>query len=722
MLTVRSRAACPAALLLSLLALACAAARAGDEAPARSDASRVAPGVWSSADGSKITYEASYFEPYQTVTAADLLRWVPGGTRLVPDDRMRFDEEDKRGFGSGGDQILINGRRLSGKANDIGSALRRIRADAVLRVEVIRGTTSGLDVRSEGTLINLVLSAEAAGGGAGTWQLHSAFYGRDEPEFDGLVSYSDSAAGINYLVSAQYGPYNRGNQVERFDEFFAPVSGELTERREIEVPMLDTALILNGSANATFANGDVLNVNARILDRESEEDETTRVFIVGNPATTELRNLARVDALEWELGGDYERRLGPGSLKSRFIFTRADEDDSERVSLTSTDPANVPAESLIETAAVATEAILRGSYTWEPRVGGTLELGAEGARNRLEKDVALFEVLPDGSLLPVDVFNANSDVVEDRYELFTTWFRPLTASLALESAVNVEFSTIGQQGLDVDNSRSFTYVKPRFDLRWDLDDATQLRATLERTVSQLDFADFVASFDNDNDQVDAGNPDLEPEQAWEYRLAWERRLANDRGLLEAQVFFNDVEDHIDNIRATGATSVAGNIGDAEIYGLTLKGSLRLAALGLEGAVLDASWTLQDSETTDPFTGETREMSDRQRQQYSVNFRHDIPAWRFAYNVELEYNGKRRASDINFRETATAIGPRTNIGMQYRLTDRVLLWLDNRIIFDSHNRRIRDRFVGDVADGVLLRREVRNQFFRPEFSFGLRGQF
>ena len=65
--------------------------------------------------------------------------------------------------------MLINGKRISGKSNDIGSAMQRIQASIVSRIEVIRGTTAGLDVRSEGTLINVVLTEELSGG-PGSWQ------------------------------------------------------------------------------------------------------------------------------------------------------------------------------------------------------------------------------------------------------------------------------------------------------------------------------------------------------------------------------------------------------------------------------------------------------------------------------------------------------------------------------------------------------------------------
>jgi len=294
--------------------------------------------------------------------------------------------------------------------------------------------------------------------------------------------------------------------------------------------------------------------------------------------------------------------------------------------------------------------------------------------------------------------------------------------MALESALNFEYSRIEQSGIDVDNSRTFTYIKPRFDLRWDLNEATQFRSSLERTISQLDFGDFVATFDSEDDQVDAGNPDLEPEKAWEWKFTLERRLAADAGVLEAQLFYNDIEDHIDKVAATDVISAPGNIGDATHYGVQLKGSWRLAPIGLEGAVIDLTYVWQDSETTDPFTGEERVMRFKPNSRYSIRFRHDLSAWKINYRVDVDWFGEREQHDITFRDVNTSPTPNINASVQYRLTDKLLLWFDTRFVIDSERRRIRERFDGNIADSSLLRTEVRNQFRRTEYIVGLRGQF
>jgi outer membrane receptor for ferrienterochelin and colicin len=681
----------------------------------------LATGVWTSADGATVIYDASFFEPYTTVSAADMLRWVPGGAALLPDNRRRGNQQEKRGFGSGGDQILINGKRISGKSNDISSAMERIQASVVSRIEVIRGTTAGLDVRSEGTLINVVLTEEVSGG-SGSWQLHSGFYG-DSPEYDGLLSYSNAAGKLNYLVSAEYGPYNRGSDEDRFEEFFSPDTNTLFEQRDISKPQLEQELVLNSSGSWSFDNGDVLNLNGRIADKEEEEAETTVVTVIGDPDTESLLNLSLEDRFDWEIGGDLENSIGAnGILKTRLIYTNKASDESEFVSLSSSVAGNVPLESLVLTDELATETIIRSSYSWPLNGSQNLELGIEGAKNTLDKKVDLFEVLPDGSLDSIDVFNSDSDVEENRYEFFSTHFWQARENVALESALNFEYSKIEQSGVDVDTARSFTYIKPRFDLRWDLDDTTQLRGSLERTISQLDFGDFVASFDNEDDTVDAGNPDLEPEKAWEYKLTYERRLAEDAGVLEAQVYYNDIEDHIDKVAATDVISAAGNIGDATHYGVQLKGSWRLAPIGLEGAVIDLTYNWQDSETTDPFTGEKRNMRWKPHNRYSVRFRHDIAAWKINYRIDVDWWGKREQHDITFRDVNESLNPNINASIQYRLTDNLLLWFDTKFVVDSHHRRVRERFDGNIADDVLLRTEVRDQYRRTKFVLGLRGQF
>ena len=56
-------------------------------------------------------FDRSYFERYDVVTAEDMVRRVPGTAALL--DALAVAQEE-RGFGSGGDQVLLNGKRFAG--------------------------------------------------------------------------------------------------------------------------------------------------------------------------------------------------------------------------------------------------------------------------------------------------------------------------------------------------------------------------------------------------------------------------------------------------------------------------------------------------------------------------------------------------------------------------------------------------------------------------------
>src|SRR5690606_28889013 len=133
-----------------------------------------------------------------------------------------------------------------------------------------------------------------------------------------------------------------------------------------------------------------------------------------------------------------------------------------------------------------------------------------------------------------------------------------------------------------------------------------------RSVAQLDFGAFTASFTNDDnrsDVISAGNPGLVPEKSWDYEVTYERRLRSDAGFVSVTGTVRDVEDRQARVpllirNAEGVLeerTAPGNIGDGLVFELAVNASLRLGWLNLERAVLDASVELTESRVTDPFT-------------------------------------------------------------------------------------------------------------------------
>ena len=129
-----------------------------------------------SQENNKIIYDKNYFEKFNIVSVVDAIKKIPGVEAITEGggsgSSSKFDlssRKEKRGCGSSGTQILINGERLSSKANNVMQTLSRIQADALIRIEVIRGSEAGLDVRSEGIIVNVIVDSSSLKS-SGTWE------------------------------------------------------------------------------------------------------------------------------------------------------------------------------------------------------------------------------------------------------------------------------------------------------------------------------------------------------------------------------------------------------------------------------------------------------------------------------------------------------------------------------------------------------------------------
>ena len=62
------------------------------------------------------TYDESFFTPFSPQNLLDILEKIPGANNLL---LAMNNNNETRGFGSSGEQILINRQRVSGKGNNI---------------------------------------------------------------------------------------------------------------------------------------------------------------------------------------------------------------------------------------------------------------------------------------------------------------------------------------------------------------------------------------------------------------------------------------------------------------------------------------------------------------------------------------------------------------------------------------------------------------------------
>ncbi|MCP4272920.1 MAG: Plug domain-containing protein, partial [Gammaproteobacteria bacterium] len=152
-------------------------------------------------DTNAIRYDQMYFAPFRPVTLIDMINKVPGGLELL----KSASGNNARGFGSNGSQILIDGKRMSGKANDMKKSLSFILASQVDYIQLIRGTAEGLDVRSEGLMLNVVLKSEINAPSSNLIKAGVLYVmNEDFAPSEFLISHNTNSNNLKYGFSYQY--------------------------------------------------------------------------------------------------------------------------------------------------------------------------------------------------------------------------------------------------------------------------------------------------------------------------------------------------------------------------------------------------------------------------------------------------------------------------------------------------------------------------------------
>ena len=683
---------------LSLLGLAIAGANQGF-------AQQVEP---QAVDESTVVYEAGFFTQYSPVSVNDMIDRIPGISLALNGNRNNRGKS--RGLGSGEGEILINGQRTTGKNNEGRSQLSRIAADQVDYIEIIRGTSDDMDIRGGGQVVNVVLlDAQSRSSISAELNMDRLHDGTVDP--GAKLSYTGQNGAFNYLFHIEAEP----RYENRFtNEFSVDPDGELLETRSQDNLRNQTEYETSFNLGYQFEKS-MVQFNGLFAENNPPTDITRTIndYTTGTLITTKEHENEIRERNNWEIGGDYEYSFDSGS-KYRFLFIVNDRNftytrdrfdvfaDSEEKDL------------FLFSAGRDRERIGRTSYTFDLGSNQGMEIGFEGAQTIRDSDLRLglpgtgITSVAHGGLVPQSVNNASSTVEEVRFENFAIHNWQINARMSLESSLIYETSTITQAG-DVTNERDFSFVRPKLDYRFDITQSLQLRTTIEKTVSQLSFYDFSASTDNsDDDQnTQAGNPEIAQEQAWNYEMNLEYRLPNSIGVLNTELYYRDLTDVIDRIdispSATDLQSARGNIGDGKRYGANFDASTRLGYLGVPNALLTLGLSLQDSQVTDPFLGTQRRLRRNGRWFGRANFRHDITEYNFSYGFSY-FNFARDGSgltQIDINDTETDIG---EYGLNFFAEKQAFNGVTFRFDIQNANNQIRCRervrFVGTTAAGIV----------------------
>lgn len=650
-------------------------------------------------------FEPGYFSRYNPNTAQDMVNQVPG---------FSIQEGDAvRGFGGSAGNILINGNRPSTK-NSLTALLGRIPFGSVIRLELVTGASSTLDMRGQTKVVNVIVREDALaepitfdamtrytsdGRISGSLQASTQriVLGGVLNISGNVSTHANNGPGGGSFVDGQRHRYNLTTALEtEYGEGYTQQQPFLRQANfEYERDIDLFALRLNGSWSATDLDAD------RVWRSYSPN-------AAGALTLWEMQS-TRNTTQSATLGGDVERSFGDIDAKLITYHRRDWGENSIRFAT------YAPAGSLITASTSAPEpksgeSILRGQINWRLSESHSIEIAAETAYNFLENITEFTSETPGGSTtFFLDGSDTKVEEFRNEFQISDIW--TVSPNLTLEPGFKFETSRIEQDinyaaRPDLHAEREFEYPKPSITAAWRIQQGQQLRLSYEREVAQLSFADFVSAADFIANQNTGGNAELVPERTWALNTEFEQRFGRG-GVITLFGSYDEVEDvqdfvvilidHDSNpLTATVPVDAPGNIGDGTRWSLGFRATVPLEGIGLAGARLDASLTGGGSEVVDPVTGETREFSDEFKENWSIAYRHDLPAQKFSYGFRYADGGPGTA--YRFNETSRRSREDADIGVWIETTAffglRIRAGLDD--IYPAEYARTRVIYTPDRA--------------------------
>ncbi len=649
------------------------------------------------------TFTPEDFARFAPRTALDMVRQVPGFT-------IR-DAPQERGLGQATANVLMNGRRIGGKSDDVATQLGRITAANVVRIEIVDGAT--LDVPGlSGEVANVITRATRTNGQF-SWRPEFRARHTDPvlTRFDASVSGQTGPVEWTFGLENQAGEGGAGGRTQIFNR-----NRDLIELREDEwtsrtlQPRGSVRLVYDGPGTS------VGNFNASYRQFWHDFDELGLRTTTGAPER-ERTVVQDVHGYQYEIGGDYEFALAGGRLKliglNRFEF-----EPVEQTVVTAFVDGRPSVGSRFIRDADELERIARAEYRW--RGGGAdWQISGEAAFNRLDVASEIFTLDPDGSFRELPFPSGTGGVAEDRYELMASYGRPLASNLTMQLSAGGEYSQLRQEGPN-GLTRTFWRPKGQLALNWRPDPKTTLNLRLQRRVGQLNFLDFLATVNLSDDRENAGNPDLVPPQSWELDLEGIRNLGP-YGTTRLRLYGRWFQDIVDTIPIGETGESPGNIDSATVYGFEWNTTFNFDPMGWRGARIDARLQLQRSRVEDPLTGEQRPISNSLQRLVEVGLRHDIPGSDWAWGASLNHSIASRNVRL------------TEIGRQWEGPVWSSAFVEHKDVWGltvratvtnlTGARSMWDRtvYVGRRTGPVAFF-EDRNRDIGPIFSFSIRGRF
>jgi hypothetical protein len=660
-------------------------------------------------------YDASFFAPSAPQTALDIARLVPGFALDLGDVQVR-------GFAQAAGNVVINGSRPSSKSESLTSVLRNIPARQVVRVEVGPGTLYGAEYATKSQVLNVILSSVSGIDGNVTESIRRLYTGRIVPD----ASASAIIRRGDHSINLSAGTSNVLNLEEGTDTLTDPDTGELIEHRRKHNSYRDFNPFVSANWAYEQASDKAIHVNGRWSPGSFYLTQTNHVVPTGSPERDDDL-LQDFKSPVYEIGGDISRPLAGGAIKLVGLANRQQRDNwRERYRFRSEGGTDVLGgfEQLQDSQ--RNESILRLTWSRSNLAGFSVETGTEFALNTLDQHVQFFEFLAGGTPVQIDLPFDQARVKEKRAEPFLNIGRQLSSSIRLDGGLTYEYSKISVRGDANLDREPLKFWKPSLTLDWKAGKGWHGQLSAKRVVAQLNFYDFISSAELSTDRINAGNPDLVPQQTWQFRGMVEHPILGD-GVAKLDVGYdlvNDLQDRVlicDPEHPTVCFDAPGNLGTGKRYFATLTLDAPLAQIGLKGLRVKLDGTLQRTRVDDPISGDPRNWSDFFPDwQWNIDVRHDIGKWSYGFVV----SDRDRFTFFRTDEFDTNFngGPYGTAFVEFRPRNGTTITLDLDNALDTSGNRNRLLFRPNRAQPDVVINEFRERNRHLNFGLTLKQSF
>ncbi len=623
----------------------------------------------SKSDGIRQTYYPDDFAQFAPRSALDLVNQVPGFS-------IREGKGD-RGFGQADTNVLINGRRISGKSNGPKQALQRLSLDSVIRLEVLDGAS--LDIGGiSGQVVNVITASASHITGRYRYKPRVRPTGQSsEARFrEFTVALTGGSAQSEWTLSLD-------NKNSAFSdsgyELVRDAAGEIIDRRFEKSRRVFDKPNISGSYSTETKLGSVFNLTAEVNGNYTKQSEQSGRLPGSLEANTRLLKQSE-DEYNFEIGADYDFAIGVGRLKLLGLHRFASKPTRDRTNVSYLN-GDVDG-SVFQRHADEGESILRGEFAFTA-LGSQWRWSLEGTENYLDTESQLYSLNEQGQYASADFDDASARVNETRAESTLNVSKRLNDRISVQATLGAEYSEIRQSGSS-HLTRDFVRPKGFVAVNYKLTDVLFLSAKLERMVGQLTFSSFIASVDVNLERANESNLDLVPPQMWNLELEAQQSMGN-VGNMTLKLWYNDIEDIVDQIPIEGGGQAFGNIEEAKRYGGFLKSTFLSDSVLWKGGRADVQFGYGNSEVTDPILGNTRKISKEWYKHYKITLRQDFENTSWALGASVDYS--ELAPDVRIDEVSFSNKSRGTFnlflenkdvkGLTVRATVENLLGAENR---------------------------------------------